>query len=80
MSCIAKAKTYSKKKTLRSSQAKTERVQELRTKYWQKVQKIDPKNLVFLDEMGVLLGLGRTHARSLHGSMYDFKHFIEEQR
>ncbi|MDZ8056624.1 MAG: IS630 family transposase [Aulosira sp. ZfuCHP01] len=76
MSCIAKTKTHSKKKTLRSSQAKTERVQELRKEYWQKVQKIDPKNLVFIDEMGVLLGLTRTYARSPQGSrVYDFKPF-----
>ena len=32
--------------------------------YWEQVKKIDPDNLVFLDEMGVLLGLTRTHARS----------------
>ena len=44
--------------------------------YWEKVKKIDPDNLVFLDEMGVLLGLTRTHARSLCGSrVYDLKPF-----
>ncbi|WP_169219566.1 transposase [Brasilonema sp. UFV-L1] len=78
MSYITKTKTNTntKKKTLRSSQAKTERVQNLRTEYWQKVQQIDPKNLVFIDEMGVLLGLARTHARSPDGSrVYDFKPF-----
>ena len=76
MSCIAKTKTNTKKKTLRSSQAKTERVQNLRGEYWQKVQQINPENLVFIDEMGVLLGLTRTHARSPHGSrVYDFKPF-----
>lgn len=76
MPCIAKTKTNSKKKTLRSSQGKTERVQNLRTEYWQKVQQIDPKDLVFIDEMGVLLGLTRTHARSLEGNrVYDFKPF-----
>nr|AIJ28517.1 transposase [Fischerella sp. ATCC 43239] len=65
-----------KKKTLRSSQAKTERVQKLRIEYWQQIQQIDPENLVFIDEMGVLLGLTRTHARSPHGSrVYDFKPF-----
>jgi hypothetical protein len=36
----------------------------LRLEYWEKVKHIDPKNLVFLDETGVLLGLTRTHARS----------------
>ncbi|MFM6138553.1 MAG: IS630 family transposase [Cuspidothrix sp.] len=35
---------------------------------------LDPENLVFIDEMGVLLGLTRTHARSERGSkVYDFK-------
>jgi transposase len=48
----------------------------LRTEYWQKVQQIDPKNLVFIDEMGILLGLTRTHARSIPGSrVCDFKPF-----
>jgi len=48
----------------------------LRIEHWQKVQQIDPQNLVFLDEMGVLLGLTRTHARSPYGSrVYDFKPF-----
>lgn len=74
MLCLAKTTINSKKKTLRSSQAQTERVQKLRVEYWEKVRHIDPENLVFLDEMGVLLGLTRTHARSDRGSrVYDFK-------
>jgi len=56
-----------KKKTLRSSQAQTERVQKLRQEYWEQVKDIELKNLVFLDEMGVLLGLTRSHARALSG-------------
>jgi len=40
----------------------------LRLEYWQKVKHIEPKNLVFLDETGVLLGLNRTHARSERGT------------
>ncbi|WP_086760565.1 IS630 family transposase [Nostoc sp. 106C] len=72
--CITKTKTHTKKKTLRSSQAKTQRVQSLRIEYWEKVKHIDPEDLVFIDEMGVLLGLTRTHARSERGSrVYDFK-------
>ena len=44
--------------------------------YWQKLKQIEPENLVFLDEMGVLLGLTRTHARSPYGTrVYDFKPF-----
>ena len=39
----------------------------LRLEYWEKVKDIEPKNLVFLDETGVLLGLRRTHARSERG-------------
>jgi hypothetical protein len=73
---LAKTKPNTKKKTLRSSQAKTQRVQKLRSQYWQQVKQIDLENLVFVDEMGVLLGLTRTHARSFSGSrVYDFQPF-----
>jgi hypothetical protein len=34
----------------------------LRLEYWEKVKDIEPRNLVFLDETGVWLGLTRTHA------------------
>lgn len=51
-------------------------MQLLRCEYWDKVKNIDQNNLVFLDEMGVLLGLTRTHARSRYGSrVYDLKPF-----
>ncbi len=51
-------------------------MQLLRCEYWEKVKHIDPTNLVFLDEMGVLLGLTRTHARSISGRrVYDLKPF-----
>jgi transposase len=70
------AKFTPKKKTLRASQAKSERVQLLRAEYWSQVTGVDLKDLVFLDEMGVLLGLMRTHARALPGTRaYDFKPF-----
>lgn len=40
------------------------------------MKQIEPEQLVFLDEMGVLLGLSRTHARSLRGQRaYDSKPF-----
>ena len=69
-------KVNTKKKTLRSSQAATERVQKLRCEYWEKVTEIAPENLVFLDEMGVLVGLTRTNARSPQGTrVYDLKPF-----
>jgi len=51
-------------------------VQQLRSEYWQKIQLIAPENLVFIDEMGVLLGLTRTHARTPCGSRaYGFQPF-----
>ncbi len=53
---------------LRSTQAATERVLKLRGEYWQQVQDIEPHNLVFLDETGVMLELTRTYARSPRGS------------
>ena len=67
---------FSRKKTHRSSQAGTERVQKLREEYWEKVKNIDPENLVFIDETGVMLGLTRTHARSNKGTrVYEMKPF-----
>lgn len=76
VSDISASEVASKKKTLRPSQAKSERVQLLRAEYWETVKNIDFKDLVFLDEMGVLLGLMRTHARAAPGERaYDFKPF-----
>jgi transposase len=73
---LQKQELSRKKKTLRSSQGKTERVQHLKTEYWQQVKQQDAKNLVFIDEMGVLLGMTRTHARSPQGTrVYDFQPF-----
>jgi len=79
--CAEPCKKHNKKKTLRSSQSATERVQKLRCEYWDQVKEIDPANLVFLDETGVLLGLTRTHARSPRGSrVYDLKPFYRGAR
>ena len=51
-------------------------MQKLRGEYWEKVKNVDPENLVFLDEMGILLGLTRNYARSHHGSrVCDIKPF-----
>ncbi len=76
MSRTTKTKFDAKKKTRRSSQSAPERVQIQRCKYWEKVKKLDPNNLVFRDEMGVLLGLTLTRARSKCGSrVEDLKPF-----
>ncbi len=78
--CITKTRTNTKKKTLRSSQGQTERVQKLRIEYWEKVKNIDPEDLVFIDGMGVLLGLTRTHAiRAAVGCMI-LNHIIEGRK
>lgn len=51
----------------------------MRSEYWQQVKEIDPAHLVFIDEMGVLLGLTRTHARSPHGTrVYDRTYALTE--
>ena len=56
-------------------------MQLLRSDYWERIKLIDPENLVFLDEMGVLLGLTRTHARSLKGQrVYDLKPFYRGKK
>ncbi|NES01799.1 MAG: hypothetical protein F6K22_02530 [Okeania sp. SIO2F4] len=48
---------------------------------YEKVKNIEAENLVFLDEMGVLLGLTRSHARSYYGSIaYDFSLFYRGQK
>ncbi|NES05478.1 MAG: hypothetical protein F6K22_23290 [Okeania sp. SIO2F4] len=45
------------------------------------MKNIQPENLVFLDEMDVLLGLTRTHAGSYFGSkVYDFLPFYRGQK
>jgi hypothetical protein len=44
-----------KKDATKQSSSDPVRVQKLRGEYWQKVKNIAPENLVFIDEMGVLL-------------------------
>ena len=76
MERTTKTKFDAKKKTIRSSQSAPERVQIQRCKYGEKVKKVDPKNLVFRDRRGVLLGLTLTRARSKCGSrVEDLKPF-----
>ncbi len=77
---IKKAGT-NKKNPLRSSQAATGRVQKLRGEYWEKVKNVEPENLVFMDEMGVLLGLTRNYARSPHSTrVCDLKPFYARRK
>jgi putative transposase len=76
-----KAATHFEKKTLRSSQAHKEINQNQRIEYWEKIRDVAPKNLIFLDEMGVLLGIMRSRARSKKGERsYDIKPFYRGSR
>jgi hypothetical protein len=60
---FAKRKLNPKKKILRASQAGTEANQEARLDYWEKIRNIKPENLVFIDEMAILLDIMREYAR-----------------
>ncbi|MDZ8264699.1 transposase [Nostoc sp. ChiQUE01b] len=65
-----------KKKTFRSTQAITESGQQKRLDYWTRIRGVEPDNLIFMDEMGVLLGLELTCSRSLRGQRaYTLKPF-----
>ncbi len=54
-------------KTVRSSQAGTEITQKKRLDYWESIRDVLADDLVFVDEMGVLLGLMRGMGRSKKG-------------
>ena len=63
-------------KTLLSSQAASKEKQQQIVDYWSEIKNVETKNLVFLDEMGVLLGLMKTHDRSRRGErVYALKPF-----
>lgn len=69
------------KKTVRSSQAGTEITQNKRLSYWESVRDVVADDLVFVDEMGVLLGLTRGMGRSKKGDrVYDVKPFYRGSR
>lgn len=81
MPIFKETKFDTQKKTLRSSQAATESNQNKRVEYWEVIRDIAPENLVFLDEMGVLLGMMRERARSEKGERsYDVKPFYRGSR
>jgi hypothetical protein len=56
-----------KKKTFHADEKETERVQLKRVEFWNLVQGILAKDLIFIDESGVNLALTRLHARSDKG-------------
>ena len=57
-----------KRKTTRSPQAEFEKVQLQRVEYRQQIASFDFKDLVFLDETGIQLGITQKYARSQQGA------------
>ena len=68
-----------KKKTLKASQAGTEANQEARLDYWEKIRDVKSEDLVFIDEMAILLGIMREYGRSFIEDSTIKSHFIEEK-
>jgi len=69
------------KKTLRSSQGEAEENQKKRLEFWDKVSGVSLDDLVFLDEMAILLGMMRLLGRSPRGErLYDNKPFYRGSR
>jgi hypothetical protein len=56
------------KKTLFPSAKGSERVQNLRYEFWQQINQLNVKNLIFIDESRVNLAMVRLYARPLKGS------------
>ncbi len=78
---FSKSRNSLLKKTLRSTQAHKEINQNQRIENWEKIRNIEPKNLIFLDEMGVVLEIMRAKARSKKGERsYDIKPFYRGSR
>lgn len=81
MQISSKTEAHCQKKTVRSSQAGTEITQTKRLDYWDCIRDVLADDLVFVDEMGVLLGLMRGMGRSKKGDrVYDVKPFYRGSR
>ena len=68
MGRMAKPLNMTLKKTLFPSDKGSDRVQNLRYEFWQKIREICLKDLIFIDECGVNLAMVRLYARPLKGS------------
>ena len=78
---LGKLRLTRKKKTQRNRKLKEDEVQKARVEYWQAIKVFAPRNLVFLDEMGILLGIMRMMARSREGTRaYDFNGIYRGKR
>jgi hypothetical protein len=77
---FAKRKSNPKKKDIKS-QPSREANQEARLDYWEKIRDVKSENLVFIDEMAILLGIMREYGRSFIGTrLYDKKPFYRGER
>ena len=72
MSYLETAKVSPQKKTLVATEQGSERVQNLRYAYREWLDSIDVRNLIFIDETGVNLGMTRVYGRGFGGKrVYD---------
>jgi transposase len=55
------------KKSLHASERDTERAQQARARYWQRIASLDPRRLKFIDESGVNLAMTRLYGRAPRG-------------
>jgi transposase len=59
--------TTTQKKSLHASERDTERAQQARVRYWQRIASFDPRRLKFVDESGVNLAMTRLYGRAPRG-------------
>lgn len=64
---LLKYKLTRKKKTLRATEQDTDKVKKHHKEYFEEIEKIDPEDLVFLDETGSNIAMHRKYARSPKG-------------
>jgi len=62
------------------TEKETERVQSLREEFWQTVQGILAKDLIFIDESGVNLSLVRLFARALKENEHEVNALVNEEK
>lgn len=64
---VQKLQLTRKKKSLHSTEAKSERVQKLRREYWTTIGEVKLTDLIFIDQTGVNLAMARRFARAKKG-------------
>jgi hypothetical protein len=59
--------TATQKKSLHASEQDTERAQQVRARYWQRIASLDPRRLKCVDESGVNVAMTRLYSRAPRG-------------